>query len=283
VVVESDLTAMRVYISVDMEGVAGVVHRDQCIRGKNDYPRAAELMTLEADAAAKGAFEGGASHVLINDSHGDMRNLRLDLLDPRVEVITGNLKEFSMAQGVVDGNFEVAMFIGYHGGIGTQNAILDHTYRSTVVHAVRVNGQSLNEAALNAWVAGAVGTSVSLVTGDESTCRQCEELLPGVRTRTVKWAVGRMAARSLHPARARELIAEAAAQVVRDVHRPEPWTLESPYTLEVDVVSTAMADAIALMPSVERTGPRTVQYRGDDVLTTFRALLAVIKLGGTAR
>ncbi len=106
----------------------------------------------------RGHSTRGATEVLINDSHGDMCNLVLEWLDPRVQVLTGNLKRFSMAEGVQDGGFGLALYVGYHGGMGTREAILDHTYRSTVLWAVRVNGIAMNEAGLNALVAGAAGT-----------------------------------------------------------------------------------------------------------------------------
>jgi len=131
---------MRIYISVDMEGVAGVVRRQQVLRGESGYAEACRLMTDEANAAALGAFDAGATEVLVNDSHGDMCNLVLERLDPRVQVLLGNLKRFSMAEGVQDGRFGLALYVGYHGGMGTRDAILDHTYRSTVLWAVRVNG-----------------------------------------------------------------------------------------------------------------------------------------------
>ncbi|MEZ4448345.1 MAG: M55 family metallopeptidase [Nannocystaceae bacterium] len=272
---------MRVYISVDMEGVAGVVHSEQCRRGADDYPAACALMTGEANAAALGAFDAGAEAVLINDSHGDMRNLLLEALDERVEVLSGSLKRFSMIEGVDHGRHDLALFIGYHGGAGTQRAILDHTYRGAVVYQVRVNGRAVNEAALNAMIAGAAGTPVGLVTGDESTCRQCRELLGEVDTVAVKSAVGRLAARSLHPAAARSKIREAAAQAVRERGRFRPYSVDSPYALELDTLTTAMADAAELMPGAERRGDRTLRFVTDDVHTMFRGLLALVRLAGT--
>jgi D-amino peptidase len=279
---------MKVYVSVDIEGVAGVVHAEQGRRGRGGYADAARWMTLEANAAALGAFDAGATAVLINDSHGDMRNLLLDELDPRVQVISGNLKPFSMAQGLDDGRFDVAMFVGYHGGAGTTAAILDHTYRGAVVSQIRLGGRAMNEAALNALVAGHAGTPVGLITGDESTCRQCVELLAVAEstgktppdTVVTKWAFGRLAARSLHPVEARARIREAAAKVVRSHERFAPFRLDPPYALEVDMVTTAMVDAAALMPGTERTGPRTIAYRTDDVQVMFRAMLALVRLGG---
>jgi D-amino peptidase len=273
---------MRIYISVDMEGVAGIVRRHQVLRGESGYDEACRLMTGEANAAVLGAFDAGATEVLVNDSHGDMCNLVLEQLDPRVQVISGNLKRFSMAEGVQEGGFRLALYVGYHGGMGTQAAILDHTYRSTVLWSVRVNDRTLNEAGLNALIAGAAGTPVGLVTGDASTCEQCRALLPDIETVTVKWAVSRMAARSLHPVQACAAIREGAARAVAAADRFRPFRLDPPFVLEVDTIDTAMADAAAIMPGVERPGPRTLRYVTDDVHLMFRALLSIVRLGGTA-
>lgn len=273
---------MRVYISVDMEGVAGIVHGEQTRRGAPEFAAACELMTHEANAAALGAFAGGARDVVVNDSHGDMRNLVLDLLDPRVQIVSGSLKPYSMAQGLEAERFAVAMFIGYHGGAGTADAILDHTYRGAVVHQVRVGGRVLNEAGLNALVAGTAGTPVGLVTGDASTCAQCREILGAIDTVEVKWALGRAAARSLHPVVARERIGAAAARVVREADRFVPFALPMPTLLEVDVVTTAIADAVAIVPGVRRTASRTVASEVGDVEALFRALMTIVRLGGTA-
>jgi D-amino peptidase len=273
---------MRVYVSVDMEGVAGVVHGDQTRRGQSEFATACQLMTAEANAAVLGAFDGGADEVLVNDSHGDMRNLVLDQLDPRVEVITGSLKPLSMAEGIDIGRFDVALFVGYHGGAGTTGAILDHTYRGVAVYELRVNGRVVNEAALNAMVLGSRGIPVGLVTGDESTCTQCRELLGDVETVVVKWAIGRLAARTIHPELARRRIREAAARVVADHRRFQPFAVAGPVRIEMDTVTTAVADAAAVVPGAVRTGPRTIAFEADDADTAFRAMIALVRLGGTA-
>lgn len=271
---------MRIYVSVDIEGVAGVVHAEQTRRGQHGFDAATRLMTLEANAAALGAFEAGATHVLVNDSHGDMRNLVLELLDPRVEILSGSLKQFSMAEGLEQrGQFDLALFVGYHGGGGTLHAILDHTYSSAVVYEIRINERVMNEASINALVAGHAGTPVGLVTGDASTCTQCQALLGDVLTVPVKWAVSRSAARSLHPEVARTRIREAAERAVRQARSFRPFALPGPFRLEIDMVSTAAVDAAALMPTTERVGPRTIGFESADVLTLFRAMRALIRLG----
>ena len=133
---------MQVYLSVDLEGVAGVVHVDQTRRTGHDYERARRWMTAEASAAIAGAYDGGATAVLVNDAHGDMRNFVLEELDPRSELISGSLKPRSMVEGVAT-SFGVALFVGYHAGAGSRAGILDHTYYGRVVARLRVGGRFL--------------------------------------------------------------------------------------------------------------------------------------------
>ncbi|HLG42694.1 MAG TPA: M55 family metallopeptidase [Planctomycetota bacterium] len=272
---------MRVYISVDMEGVAGVVHVDQTRRGTGtDFGTGRELMTMEANAAALGAFDAGAKDVLINDSHGDMRNLVFDKLDPRVQVITGSLKPFSMVEGIHDGRYDIAMFIGYHASAGSRAAILDHTYWGAVVSCMKVNGRVMNEASLNALVAGEAGTPVGLVAGDETCCIECKKLLGNVETVTVKWAIGRYSARSMHPEEARKVIRAGAAKAVKNVSRYKPFRMPAPYELEIKTHNAGMADSAGVMPGVKRVDGTTIRYKSANVRELFGAMLALIRLAG---
>src|SRR5439155_1700143 len=122
---------MRVYISVDMEGIAGVVHESQTDPTTPafaaEYGRFRRLMTAEANAAVEGALAAGATRVLVNDSHWFMRNLLAEELHQAAELVSGDPKPRSMVQDI-DGGFDAALFIGYHARAGTRNAILDHTY-----------------------------------------------------------------------------------------------------------------------------------------------------------
>ena len=148
---------MEVFVSIDMEGVAGIAHIRQVMRGTDDYPAARQLMTREANAAVAGAFAGGATRVVVNDSHGDMTNLLPDRMDPRAELTIGSPKvPFSMMTGI-DARFGVALFLGYHAGAGTEAAVLDHTYYGRILWDVRLNGESQTEASLNAADDGLAG------------------------------------------------------------------------------------------------------------------------------
>ena len=270
---------MRVYISVDMEGIAGVVHEDQTdpiqSRHAADYNRFRRLMTNEANAAIAGALEAGATRVLVNDSHWLMRNLLAEELNSSAELISGGPKRLSMVEGI-DGGFDAAMFIGYHARAGTRDATIDHTYTSRVYEA-RINGAPVGELALNAALAGTHDVPVALVSGDQAIAAEARELLgAGVETVVVKHAVGRFAARSIAPAVACDRIRTAAAGALRRQH--QPFTVKSPVRLEVDFVVTQMADMAELVPGSERTGGRTVSYTGDDYREVFRAWRAMYNL-----
>ncbi|MDC3958053.1 M55 family metallopeptidase [Polyangium jinanense] len=266
---------MQVYISVDMEGVAGVVHVDQTRRTGADYERARRWMTYEANAAVTGAFEGGATSVLVNDSHGDMRNLLLDELDPRAEIVTGSLKPLSMVQGIAPG-FGCALFVGYHAGAGSRAGILDHTFFGRVVARCRVGGRDFNETAINAAVCGALGIPVALVTGDQTVCAQAREILGEVETVQVKEAITRYAARSLSPVAARERVREGAARAVRRAREGafSPFRPALPLDLEIDFVNSACADAAELVPFTERRSGTACGYRAPDAATVVQVIEA---------
>ncbi len=272
---------MRVYISVDMEGVAGVVHEDQTDPTDplfaGEYNRFRRLMTAEANAAIEGALSAGASTVLVNDSHWLMRNLLAEELHPAAELLSGGPKLRSMMEGVEQG-FDAAMLIGYHARAGAAAGIIDHTYSSRVYEA-RLNGRAAGELAINAALAGTYGVPVALVSGDQTLAREARDFLgDSVETVIVKHALGRFAARSVAPVEACRLIREGAATALQRRHTP--FTFPSPIRLEVDFALTQMADMAELVPGSVRTGGRTVAYEHQDYREVFRAWRALYNLAG---
>ncbi|HHV55536.1 MAG TPA: M55 family metallopeptidase [Firmicutes bacterium] len=239
------------------------------------------MMTAEANAAIAGAKEGGATRIIVNDSHDHMINLIPEELDPDAELVSGSPKPLSMLEGV-DAGVDGAFFVGYHAASGTLRAAMDHTYSNRAVLNVWINGQRVGETGINAGVCGALGVPVLLVTGDEAVVKEAQELLgPGVETLAVKQAVGKFAARCLHPHRVREMLREAAARAVRRLERGqgvEPFRFPPPYRFEVEFVQTAMADVAELVPFSRRIDGRRVAYEDDDYIRAFRALRAMISL-----
>ena len=270
---------MRVYLSVDMEGVAGVVHEDQTDpidpRHAGEYNRMRRLMTAEANAAVEGALAAGAERVLVNDSHWRMMNILAEELHPSAELMSGNPKALSMVEGVAEG-FDAALFVGYHARAGARHAIIDHTYTSRV-HEARLNGRPVGELAINAAMAGVYGVPVALVSGDQALAAEARELLgEAVETVVVKHAVGRFAARSVAPSVACRLIREGARAALGRRH--EPFRLPAPIRLEVDFALTQMADMAELAPGSQRLSGRTVAFSHDDYREVFRAWRALYNL-----
>jgi len=268
----------NVFISIDMEGIAGIAHLQQVWRGSDDFPASRELMTGEANAAVAGAFDGGATGVVVNDSQGDMYNLLAEKLDPRAELVLGSPKTLSMMQGFGP-DFGVALFIGYHAAAGTQAAVLDHTYSGRLLYEVRLNGEPASEAELNAAFAGTFGVPVGLITGDDKACDQAAKRLPGIATVVVKEGYGRNVARSIHPSTARDLIRKGARGAVMSSGELTPYRPDPPFVIEADVATTSAADVCGLAPGTDRIGPRTVRFQSDDFREAFRCLLAWTHLG----
>jgi D-amino peptidase len=268
-----------VLISVDMEGVAGVATRQQIRPDGRDYPIARALMTAEANAAIAGAFDGGATSVVVNDSHGPMDNLLGEQLDPRAEYVVGDPKPLDMVQEVTP-QTGVVLFVGYHAGAAEPSGVLAHTYNGAMFADVRLNGRSISEAELNALMAAAAGVPVGLVTGDDAICAAAEKAFPGVVTVAVKTALGRTAARSKHPAAARQAITAGAARAVAAAAsgaiRPVPVPDE--LTIEAELRPSGAAELAARVPGTERAGAATVRYRAAspgqamDVLIIWSAL-----------
>jgi D-amino peptidase len=273
---------MKVYVSVDMEGVAGVSHPKPTSRGDAGYAGAVGLMVGEANAAIEGAFEGGATEVVVNDSHGGMYNLRPAELDRRARVVQGQ-KAWSMIEGAgPDRGFGVALFIGYHARAGHPRGTIAHTYTGRPT-ASRLNGRLVGETGLNAVALGAWGVPVGLVSGDDALAEEVADWLPWAERVIVKDATGGSSAASLHPEAARELICDGAAKAVRRAKiagELRPLTVDRPVVVEVDYVNGVCADFAAVVPGAVRFGDRGVRYEADDPLTAYRGFLAGVRLAG---
>jgi D-amino peptidase len=274
---------MKLYISADMEGVAGITAEEQTNPvGQPEYAYSCTLMTGEVRAACEGAAAAGATAIVVNDSHWNMRNIIHEGLPPDVILIRGAMKPLSMNQGL-DPTFDAAAFVGYHAPGGTQDAVLDHTYTDATLYEVRVNGLKCSEARLNAAVAGAFGVPVVFLSGDQHACADAHEFLPWAETVEVKRAIGRYAAASLSPAQSREAIKAGIARGIRDAgaRGAKAYGFEPPIALEVTFTYTSKCDIAALMPGCDRIGPRTLRFVHGDYMTVFRAFRALMCLGGS--
>ena len=238
-------------------------------------------MTSECNAAIEGALEAGVQEFVVNDSHGQGRNLLPEQLHPAAELVSGDPSVLSMCTGLGPG-FAAAFFIGYHGAAGTRDAVIDHTYHGRVIAEARVNGRPQSEGSLNGAVAGYFGCPVALFSGDAAAVSQMHEYVLPVEGVVVKEGISRYAARSLQPGVARARIREGAKRAIERLENIPPLVHVGGVDLEVDLFYPVMADVCEWIPGIERRGPRTVGYAGDDYLEVFKLFLAMTALAGTA-
>jgi D-amino peptidase len=277
---------VRIYLSVDMEGLAGVAQPQQVSFGpavdRADYDRSRALMAGEANAAIEAALNQGATEVVVNDSHWQMRNLRAEDLVAGSRLIVGD-KPLSMTQGIGeegDGEFDGAAFVGYHAGAGSMHGVIAHTYSSATIQELRVHGVRYNEAAINAIRLGHFGVPVILVAGDDALAGEGEGRLPWAERVVVKRAMGYGVAESMTPAAAQDAIRAGMAAAIRRLGEMRPYEPKLPLEGEVDFRLPGMAAHAAILPGVERAGPRTVTFGAADGDAFFRLFVALFRLAG---
>jgi D-amino peptidase len=271
---------MKILIAADMEGISGVVHWDQVTDKHKEYDRFRKLMTGDVNAAVRGAFEGGATEVIVADGHGKARNILVEKLDPRARLNSGSPSPFAMVQGV-DSGVDAAMFVGYHARMGSQNAILDHTWSSSTVANVWLNGEKVGEIGWNAAVCGHYGVPVILITGDQTACAEARALLGEIETAVVKQASGRMAAECLPPELSQKMIAEGAERAMRRLQEEEafqPLQVETPVRVTIELVTSDMADRAAIVPGAERLEGKRVELEAGDAPTAYRAFRTAVSV-----
>jgi len=272
----------KVFISVDMEGIWGVVHGDQTSPASAEFGPARKWMAEDVNAVIAGLLEAGVAEIVVNDSHGSMRNIIADALHPQASLISGTPKPLSMMQGI-DGTFDACAFVGYHARAGTAPAILDHTISGGTIRAIRINGQELPELGINGAIAGYFKVPVILLTGDSETCSQARTVLGNeLVTAAVKDAVGRYAARMLPSGEARARLKAAAKEAFLKKDKIPAFRLNPPFVFDVEFNNSAQAETPLLLPGVKRTSARGVTFTAGDYLEGFKLLRAVIALAGTA-
>jgi D-amino peptidase len=274
---------VRLFVSADMEGVAGIARDEQTDPSSPLHAAGCRLLTAELNAAIEGALEAGAQEVVVSDGHWNCINVLPEELHPRAALVSGFPRSLYMAEGMGPG-FDAAFLVGYHAAAGTAGAVLDHTYADpTAVHEVRLNGVPQSEGSLTGYLCGGFDCPVALVTGDAAAVAQMQRFAPAVEGVVVKESRGRQAALSLHPQVARERIRAGARRAIERLAAIPPMRLEGRVELELDLATTAMADSAERVPCVTRSGPRTVGYASDDYAQVYRLFLALVDLAYAAR
>ena len=272
---------MKILIAADMEGITGVVNWDQVTPNHFEYPRFRKLMTQDVNAAIRGAYEGGATEVIVADGHSGGTNILIEELDLRARLNSSNAAPYSMMQGIGE-TVNGVIFIGYHARQGSSLAVCDHTWSSKCVANLWLNDVLVGEFGLNGALAGYFGVPVIMVSGDQTACAQTVELLGEVETAVVKQATGRYSAECLPPEVSQKLIAEAAKLAVANLkrsHAPDPFIVDTPVLVTVDLMTSDMADRAVRIPGAQRDGLR-VSVEVADMHLAYSAFRTIVAMAG---
>jgi D-amino peptidase len=262
---------MKIYISADMEGIAGVVTSEQLGPQGFEYQRFREFMTQEVNAAIEAAFEAGATEVVVSDSHGNGQNLLVEKLPRNITLVRSWPRPLMMMQGI-DETFAGAIFIGYHTGTTNPQGVRAHTISSARFADVQLQGRSVSEAALNAAIAGHFKVPVIMVSGDDALVKETISLLGDVEGAVVKWALGFHSAKTLMPEAAYQLIREKVKKAMGRIKDFKPYTLKPPIQLDVRFKNYRPSEVLSYLTIVERTDAHSIRFTGRDIIEVSKFL-----------
>ncbi len=269
---------LKIYISADMEGIGGVsTWQIQAGSQGREYEKFRRLMTQEVNAAIAGAFDAGATEVLVSDSHGDGQNIDVELLDPRARLVRAWPRPLIMMQGV-DSTFDAVVFVGYHASEGQPAAILAHTMSSRRIFEIKLNGTVVPEAGFNAAIAGEFGVPVVFLSGDQAIGEEARRPLGPIETAAVKQATGFFSATMMHPEEAQGLIRAGVKRGVERRAEWKPYKVPHPVKLEITFKDTVNAEIVSYLPGVERPRGNAVVFTARDMIEAAKFLEAVMNL-----
>ncbi len=265
----------RVYISVDIEGMEGVVSRKQIMRNGADFSFARKRLAEDVNAAVQACLDSGVEEVVVCDGHGDMENILIEDLHPEAKLINGAMRSSLQLQMIEDG-FDAVIFFGHAGAGVSYNGVLDHAYHAGKIYNIRMNGITMNtEAVINSAIAGYYSVPVVAAVGDAAFADEIRQFIPEIETIVVKQGLSRFSALSIHPTKARKLIYEGVKKGLSNKNKIEPYKLSSPITMEIDFKDSNMAETAVLIPGVKRISPRTISFCGDPE-TVFKLQTLII-------
>jgi D-amino peptidase len=267
--------SLKIYISADMEGVAGAVTGDQLSPGGFEYESFRGFMTAEVNAAIDAARAAGATEILVSDSHGNGQNLLIDEMPNDVMIVRSWPRDLSMMEGI-DDTFDGVIFIGYHASTSNSRGVRAHTMSSANVTELRLNGKTMSEGSMNAAIAGHFGVPVIMISGDDVAVAETQVIVGDMEGAVVKWAKGFHSAQTMTPEAAREVIRTRAASAVSRVDEFEPYVLETPIVLELSLKHYQPVELLAYLKNVERIDSHTIRYMADDIIDATKFLTFVL-------
>lgn len=271
---------MKIYISADIEGIAGVVNNSHTMPTGHEYNRARQLMTGEVNAAIKGAKDAGATTILVNDSHGLMTNLLIEDLEEEALLISGNIKPLGMMEGI-DNTYAAVLLIGYHARQNT-SGVLAHSYHGRVISEIKVNGIIVGEFEFNTLLAGYYNVPVVFVSGDDVLHQQVKAFDENIETLIVKHARSRYTAEAIQPKKVHRLMEEGVYNTLTEkLHSIKPTKMEGKVELELTFINSGMAEITLLIPGVELIEGNKIRYLANNIVEAYKVRAALTTLAYT--
>jgi len=266
---------LKIYISADMEGVVGVVTNEQLGPQGFEYARFREFMTQEVNAAIEGALAGGATQIVVSDSHGNGQNLLIEKLHKDVTLVRAWPRPLMMMQGI-DETFAGAVFIGYHTGTTNSQGVRAHTMSSARLADVQLKGVSVSEAGINAAIAGHFNVPVIAVSGDDAVVKETQALLGDVEGAVVKWASGFHSARTIMPDASYQIIRDKVTKAVRRIKDFKPYKLSGPIQVDVRFKNYRPSEVLSYLSIVLRTDAHSIRFTGKDMIEVSKFLEFIV-------
>lgn len=270
---------MKIYIVADGEGISGVVSSEEMHQSGAYFQQFRNLMTKDVNAAIAGAFEAGATEVVVNDAHWSMINIIYEELDSRAEIIRGTNKPLCMVDQIEE--FDAAFFVGLHAKVGHSHGVANETMIGPEMYETRVNGIPVGELELNAALAGCFNVPVIMVSGDDCLAKEATESLGNIEAAIVKKSIDRWAARCLSLEKAHHEIKSKAFQAVKRINEFKPYIIPGPVEIEIEWVSTSACKKAGLVPGSYFKSPRIIAYKAETFFEAWKGMFACLHLGST--
>jgi len=262
---------VKIFISADMEGVVGVVTGDQLSPTGFEYARFREFMTQEVNTAIEAAFAGGATEIVVADSHGNGENLLIEKLPKNITLVRSWPRPLGMMEGI-DATFSGAIFIGYHASTTNPEGVRAHTLSSANLADVMLNGVSVPEGGINAAIAGHYNVPIIMVSGDDAAVKEVTAMLGDVEGAVVKWNYGFHSARTMMPEAANDLIREKVKKAMGRLSAFKPYKLKTPIQLDVRFKNYRPAEILSYLSVVKRTDAHSIRFQGKDIIEVSKFL-----------
>lgn len=275
---------LNIFISFDLEGISGVTSWKEMRKDSPDLMRIRRIATEEVNSAIRGVKKSGMEigEILICDSHASGENLLIDELEPGINLVKGTQRNYYMMEGLNE-NFDIVFFIGYHAMAGTESGMMDHSYSSSVISNIKINGEYVGESEINAGIAGHYSVPLGLVSGDDKLAQEIKKFF-GTQVEIVitKQSISRFCAKCRHPIDVQKEIELKAERAVKKMKKLKPFKFRYPINAEVEMINSLFGDAIKSLPGLKRVSARRFVFKSKDILEFYRQLMLICDLAGYA-